>query len=72
MSFFSSEEHIKEWEQEHPELKGSTISPEQGLGLVLKAADTRGDYNYAPITREDLYQAFEHYGFVGEFWKPRE
>jgi hypothetical protein len=69
MTFFSSEEHIKEWEQEHPEFRGSTIDMEQGLGFILTLGATRGDYNYAPLAPTEVHQAFERYGFVGEFWK---
>ncbi len=72
MTFFSSEEHIKEWEQEHPELKGSTIGTDQGLGFILTLGGTRGEYNYAPLTPKEIHQAFERYGFAGDFWKPLE
>ena len=69
MTFFSSEEHVKEWEQEHADLKGSTISLDQGLGLILSFGATRGDYHYTPLDPEEIRQAFERYGFVGDFWK---
>ena len=72
MTFFRSEEHIGEWEREHPELKGSTISLDQGLGLILTFGATRGDYNYAPLDASEMRQAFEQFGFAGDFWKPPE
>jgi len=72
MTFFSCEEHIKEWEQEHPEFKGSTIGMDQGLGFILTVGGTRGDYNYFPITLNERDQALERCGLAGDFWKPRE
>jgi hypothetical protein len=69
MTFFSSEEHIKEWEQEHPELKGSAIGLQQGLGFIMTFGGGREDYDYAPLAPEQVNQALERWGFVGEFWK---
>ena len=71
MSLFSSEEHVKEWAQQDPELAGETITIEQGLAFITPTARGRLDYDYAPPGGQETAQTRQAAGLVSGFWKVR-
>jgi hypothetical protein len=67
MEFFSSEEHVKEWEKEHPELGSDIVIMEQGLAIITAFGGSRLDYDYeAPL---DLMLNTAKFGLDRDFWK---
>ena len=67
MQFFSSEEHVKEWAKEHPELDSDIVTMEQGLAMITVFGRGRLDYDYeAPV--EELANKAQ-FGLDRDFWK---
>jgi hypothetical protein len=67
MEFFSSEEHVKEWEKEHPELGSDIVTIEQGLAIITAFGGSRLDYDYeAPL---DILLNTGQFGLDRDFWK---
>jgi hypothetical protein len=46
--FFTSNESLKEWEEQHPDQKGKTINMKQALILARKIFENRLDIDYVP------------------------
>ena len=67
MQFFSSEEHVKEWAKEHPELDSDIVLMEQGLAMITAFGGSRLDYDYeAPV---DVMFDMAQFGLDRDFWK---
>lgn len=71
MNFFSSEEHVKEWVQSNPELKGDIITMKQALALITPIAAKRLDYDYVRPGGAEMVKIMEAAGLVNDFWRPR-
>jgi len=71
MNFFSSEEHVREWAQSNPELKGDIITMEQALALITPIAAKRLDYDYVVPGGPERAKIQEAAGLVNDFWKVR-
>lgn len=67
MQFFSSEEHVREWVKEHPELDSDIVTMEQGLAVITAFGGSRLDYDYeAPL---DVMANMAQFGLDRDFWK---
>lgn len=66
MNFFSSEEHVAEWEKEHPEYKGATITLDQAHKYITFVGRDRLNYDYSYPAGAAEYQS--SIGITGEFW----
>jgi len=67
MEFFSSEEHVKEWEKEHPELESDIVTMEQGLAMITAFGGRRLDYDYEAPLGEMANMA--QFGLDRDFWR---
>ena len=68
MDFFSSEEHVRRWGREHPNLKGDTITVEQGLAFITFVGAKRLDYDYFTPSAE-VPRILKEIGLTNEFWR---
>jgi len=67
MQFFSSEEHVREWVKEHPDLDSDIVTMEQGLAFMTAFGGSRLDYDYeAPL---DVMLNAAQFGLDRDFWK---
>ena len=71
MSFFSSEEHIEEWAEQHTDLRGETVTMEQGLTLITGVATGRLNYDFYPPSGPQTSQILQAAKLVSDFWKPK-
>jgi len=67
MQFFSSEEHVREWVKEHPDLDSDIVTMEQGLALITAFGGSRLDYDYEAPMDQMLNAA--QFGLDRDFWK---
>ena len=71
MSFFSSEEHVEEWEREHPEYEGAIFSVDDLQSMMGELGKQRLTDNLAPLTPDSLVEGGirEMGKSKGDFWK---
>lgn len=69
MTFFSSKEHLAEWEQAGHDRKGEAITLEKTLKLSVPIYKEKMNIDYARPAKEDLSAYFESMGLHGDFWK---
>ncbi len=69
MNFFSSNEHLSNWNSEHPEKEGEQVSLEQLISMSRYFYGNRLDLDYTRPSRDAINNFFRSIGLTSNFWK---
>lgn len=69
MLFFSSKEHLVEWQQVMQDHSGEALTLEQTLRISVPLYKEKMSIDYARPVKADLSAYFESIGLHGDFWK---
>lgn len=70
MNLFRSEEHVREWRAEHPELESEVLSVEQTLDWVTFIGRERPRFDYVhPRATGELGPFLKSIGLTGYVWQ---
>lgn len=69
MVFFSSKDHLAEWNRSGAAIGGEALTIEQTLRLSLPIYETKMNLDYARPSREQTIAHFQSLGLTSDFWK---
>lgn len=69
INYFSSKKHLEEWQAEHPDYPGYTISEEQVLEFCKFLYLNKLDEDYERPSPEELKSFLQSVGLTGDFWQ---
>jgi len=69
MVFFSSKQHLAEWQARNPATTGEALSIEKTVELSRPTYATRMELDFSRPPKEELMQRWASIGLKGDFWK---
>lgn len=69
MVFFSSKDHLAEWNRSGAGIGGEALTIDQTLRLSVPIYETKMNLDYARPSREQTIAHFQSLGFTSDFWK---
>jgi len=68
MVFFSSQDHLREWQKVHPETTGEALSVDQMIEVVTPISVGRSTLEYQMPSKNELTAHWGSIGLRGPFW----